>query len=393
MLKTKLLILSSLVYTWGGVAGFSPLHGLQQGLRKLPLKPIVPKIQKHQAKQSSLAKRSRRVLEVATTGIQSDEAVKKPPFPIVLWRFTRPHTLIGSALAIPAIHVLAAPSYDAAFSVSTLISMLYAMAPSLLMNLYITGLNQITDVEIDKINKPNLPIASGDLSERNATIVVLLALFASLWMGVANPLLGSQGLNVALWGSGILGTMYSLEPFRLKRFPALAAFCIVAVRGTIINAGFFAHAQAAAYGNTGATVLNCLLTDSKCLLSSLFFGVFGIVIALMKDVPDVTGDKISNIRTFSVRVGQKRVFHTMRRLLTLLFLTVSAGFFKGAFAAQSMLLGACRLVVGLSSLAAAFSVRDEAATVNPESSSEVYGYYMHLWKLFYLCYLALPFAR
>jgi homogentisate phytyltransferase/homogentisate geranylgeranyltransferase len=200
-------------------------------------------------------------------------------FPIVLWRFTRPHTLIGSALAIPAIHALAAPSYSAMLSAPNLASMLYAMLPALLMNLYITGLNQITDVEIDKVNKPDLPIAAGDLSVRDATVVVIAALALSLWMGVANPTLGSQGLNLALWGSGILGTMYSLPPFRLKRFPLLAAFCIVAVRGTIINAGFFAHAKVAAFGGSIGSVVHYLMNDRACKLSSLFFGIFGIVVS------------------------------------------------------------------------------------------------------------------
>jgi homogentisate phytyltransferase/homogentisate geranylgeranyltransferase len=197
----------------------------------------------------------------------------------VIWRFTRPHTLIGSALAIPAIHAFAAPTYSAFLSVSNLGSMLYAMLPALLMNLYITGLNQITDVEIDKVNKPDLPIAAGDLSIKNAIWVVLVALSLSLWIGVAHPVYGSQGLNVALWGSGILGTMYSLPPFRLKRHPLLAAFCIVTVRGTVINAGFFAHAKRAAFGGQFGSVLHYLVNDRACMLSSLFFGVFGIVVS------------------------------------------------------------------------------------------------------------------
>ena len=148
---------------------------------------------------------------------------------MVLWRFTRPHTIIGSATAIPALHFLAAPTYAAAFSVASMLSMVYAMVPSLLMNLYITGLNQVTDVEIDKINKPNLPIAAGDLSLRNGIIIVIASLLLSLGMGAWHPTLGSPGLNMTLWFSGILGTIYSLPPFRLKRFPFLAAFCIVAV--------------------------------------------------------------------------------------------------------------------------------------------------------------------
>ena len=74
-----------------------------------------------------------------------------PPFPIVLWRFTRPHTIIGSAIAIPSIFLLAAP-YQSFFTIRSLASLLYAAIPALFMNLYITGLNQMTDVEIDKIN-------------------------------------------------------------------------------------------------------------------------------------------------------------------------------------------------------------------------------------------------
>lgn len=324
---------------------------------------------------------------------QSMSRPKPLAFLHVLWRFTRPHTLIGSALAIPAIHALAAPSYTALVSVPSLVSILYAMLPALLMNLFITGLNQITDVEIDKINKPDLPIAAGDLRIRDAIGVVSVALVLSLWMGVAHPTLGSQGLNVALWGSGILGTMYSLPPFRLKRFPLLAAFCIVAVRGTIINAGFFAHAKRAAFGGQVGSVVHYLFNDRACMLSSVFFGIFGIVIALMKDVPDVAGDEQASVRTFSVRVGQTRVFNTMKRLLTMLFCVFGIGFVKAAFTSNSVPLTLSRMFVGTSAFVAGISVNKEAVGVNPEDSKDVYNYYMHLWKLFYLSYLLLPFAR
>ena len=325
---------------------------------------------------------------------------KRIPFPIVVWKFTRPHTLIGSALAIPALHGLAArigagtggPINPSLF----LASILYSTIPALLMNLYITGLNQITDVEIDKINKPNLPLAAGIMSRGQAIGTALSALVISLYMGVAHPVFGTQGLNVALWGSGILGTIYSLEPFRLKRFPLLAAFCIVAVRGAIINAGFYAHAKAAALGVSNTSVLQCLTSDPACMLSSLFFGIFGIVIALMKDVPDVLGDKISDIRTFSVRVGPQRIFHASRKILSGLFLVTSAAFLKGvvpAISARSVGLSVCRSSLALFGLLAANSIRRKSSSVDPENPSQVYSYYMFLWKLFYLSYLVLPLAR
>lgn len=316
------------------------------------------------------------------------------PFPLILWRFSRPHTLIGSALAIPALHLLAAPTVSSMFSMKLANSALYAMIPSLLMNIYITGLNQVTDVEIDKINKPNLVIPAGVLSRRNAIWTVLTCLAASLWLGTkqASTTFATPGLAFALWGSAILGTMYSLEPFRLKRFPLLAAFCIVAVRGTVINAGFFAHATTAAFGGS-AGVMELLRTNMKCLLSSLFFCVFGVVIALMKDVPDVVGDESSNVRTLSVRIGQKRVFHASRKILEGLFYVFGGGFAKGALAAPSSALLLCRGVAGTASVLAGLSVRRESRSVDPEDSKQVYSYYMHLWKLFYLSYLVLPFAR
>jgi homogentisate phytyltransferase / homogentisate geranylgeranyltransferase len=216
------------------------------------------------------------MLRASLSTVSIDKAKPTPlAFPRILWRFTRPHTLVGSALAIPAIHALAAPSIKSFFSVTNFSAIIFAMLPALLMNLYITGLNQITDVDIDKINKPDLPIAAGDLHINVAIFVVLIALVTSLWMGSVNP---SQGLNVALWGSGILGTLYSLPPFRFKRFPLLAAFCISAVRGTIINAGFFSYAKHAAFGSKSSSVIHYLLNDRACMLSSAFFGIFGIVV-------------------------------------------------------------------------------------------------------------------
>ena len=315
----------------------------------------------------------------------------------VLWRFTRPHTIIGSAFAIPALHMLAATTYRDAFTVQTVFSTLYATIPALLMNLYITGVNQITDVEIDKINKPDLPIAAGDLSMKNATITVIVSLLLSVVLGVSIPSLTTSGLTMALGVSAVLGTVYSLPPFRLKRFPVLAAFCIVAVRGAVINAGFFAHAKVAAFGGSGS-ILQYLLTDPRCYLSSLYFAVFGVVIALIKDVPDVKGDNLSNIRTVAVRLGPNSVFRGMHRLLTTLFWGVGIAFFRAAVITSStssstMMVRLGRIIVGISALVAGASVQKEAAPVDPENPTEVYGFYMHLWKLFYLSYFVLPIAR
>ncbi|CAN0387979.1 unnamed protein product, partial [Ectocarpus sp. 13 AM-2016] len=68
------------------------------------------------------------------------------------------------------------------------------MVPSLLINVFITGLNQITDVEIDKVNKPYLPIPAGNLTSRAAKLTVMLCLLGGAVLGLAPCSLGSPGL-------------------------------------------------------------------------------------------------------------------------------------------------------------------------------------------------------
>ncbi len=115
----------------------------------------------------------------------------------------------------------------------------------------------------------------------------------------------------------------------------------------------------------------------------------------MKDVPDAAGDALFNIKSFTVRIGQKNVFTAGRRLLTALFFGVGAGFTRLALdaSASTTTLKVCRLIVAFSSFGAGISVRQEAQSVDAEDSGMVYKYYMHLWKLFYASYLVLPFAR
>jgi hypothetical protein len=98
------------------------------------------------------------------------------------------------------------------------------------MNVYITGLNQLLDIEIDRINKPDLPLASGELSPFAGSLLVAGALVLSLGLGWWHPWLSTNALRITLLGSAVLGTLYSAPPFRLKRFPLLASACIITVR-------------------------------------------------------------------------------------------------------------------------------------------------------------------
>lgn len=129
-----------------------------------------------------------------------------------------------------------------------------------------------------------------DIPRVAGTAIVIGSLALGLLLGWAHPPLCSPALRATLWGSALLGTAYSLPPLRLKRFPLLASLSIMSVRGALINWGFFAHASATAF--TGLSVAARAAQPWRCAGPVAFFTLFGAVIALVKDVPDVAGDRL-----------------------------------------------------------------------------------------------------
>jgi homogentisate phytyltransferase / homogentisate geranylgeranyltransferase len=220
----------------------------------------------------------------------------------VVWDFSRPHTVVGSTLSILSLYLYATPS-QLWNSPVFLKSLMFCIIPSVLMNIYITGLNQVTDVDIDKINKPYLPIASGALSSQSAINIILTCLAISS----AFAYYTTWPLRWTLLGSAILGTVYSLPPFRLKRFPLLAAFCILVVRGSLVNLGFYLQAKTDVMRAALPSISSAWKQFPESFFVTAFFAIFGVVIAVLKDTPDIKGDQKFKIPTFSVRIGAKRM--------------------------------------------------------------------------------------
>ena len=96
-----------------------------------------------------------------------------------LYKFTRPHTIRGTILASIAGTVRALVDTPGAIASADWAAMLpravVGMVALLLGNAFIVGINQIFDEKIDKMNKPFLPVASGEMSKRFAWVTVLSA--------------------------------------------------------------------------------------------------------------------------------------------------------------------------------------------------------------------------
>ena len=243
-------------------------------------------------------------------------------------------------------------------------------------NGYIVGINQIYDVDIDAVNKPFLPIAAGKLSP-GAAWALITALAAA---GLAITATQFGRTTTALYAFGLtLGTLYSVPPFRLKRW-AVPAFAIIAtVRGFLLNYGVYAAIRA-------ALGLPFAWAPSLAFITT-FVTLFATAIAVTKDLADVDGDRAFGVETFATRLGVAKVAGLGVGLLALNYVgaiaaavAVPATFFRPRFAiAAHAALGG-----GLAWLAA--RLRGTAY-----SKTGVTDFYRGVWALFYAEYALLPF--
>jgi len=223
---------------------------------------------------------------------------------VTLWKFSRPHTIIGSVISIFTLYMIMCEKG----ALQHLDLLLLAVIIGVCCNVFIVGINQVADVDIDKINKPYLPIASGSLSLRDAKIITYGALAVSL--------LFAWSLSIHLFYiialAGAIGWAYSMPPFHFKKHHVTAAFSITFVRGVLINVG-------------GFLVFNYLINKTiglpeNVIILTVFIIVFSLVISWFKDLPDMEGDSQYHIKTLAIASSPKAVFIAGTVLVTMTYL-------------------------------------------------------------------------
>lgn len=275
--------------------------------------------------------------------------------------FARPHTVVATTVQVVTILLIVAER--GAFTPEALSLAALTLGACLALNLYVVGLNQLTDVPIDQINKPWLPVASGALSPRDGRLLVAGA--AALALALAA--LGGPFLLLTVVAIMLIGTAYSLPPTRLKRFPVAAALSIAAARGVIANVGLGLHYSQRLGGELPALTL--------AVLGVFFFG-FGLVIAIYKDLPDDAGDRLHRIETFTTRLGPRRALGLGRTVLTLCY-TLPIGLALAGLPRGDALF----LLVSHALIVAAFWVACSRVDLGQQRS--ISAFYMFLWTLFY----------
>ena len=208
----------------------------------------------------------------------------------ILWQFSRPHTIIGSICSITALYIMACEGKGLG---DHLLLFAGTLTAALACNVFIVGINQLADVELDKINKPYLPLASGTLSRKNA----LLIIYFSLAVCVVASLITAWFLSIVIAVILLVGMAYSLPPLKLKQHHLPAALSITLVRGLIVNVGIFLHYQYALHNN--------FYLPGYIWCITFFIMAFSVAIAWFKDLPDTEGDDRFHIKTLPVLYSKR----------------------------------------------------------------------------------------
>ena len=293
--------------------------------------------------------------------------------PGVLWRFSRPHTVIGTALSVVGLYAISlhrAPGTGVSETIGDLVLTLVAAYG---VNLFIVGLNQIEDVDIDRVNKPFLPLAAGELGMSTAWLIVVVAGAVPVLLALTQGVVELVSVLVAIG----VGIAYSSPPLRLKRYAALAAASISGVRSVIVNLGVSAH-FVAVHGSQGGIA-------PAVIALTLFVVPFSLAIALLKDVPDIEGDRRFRIATYTVRLGGARVLAIGLAALTVAYLGMAIGGALWLDDVQPAFLA----VSHLAALAILWWWAREADVTDPPTFTR---FYMRVWKLFFLEYVLVPAA-
>ena len=295
------------------------------------------------------------------------------------WQFSRPHTIIGTSFSTAALLAIALAAVSNPISWTQVLGgWLVAWIACLCGNVYIVGLNQVEDIAIDRINKPHLPIASGEFTKQHAQRLVWLTGFVAIALSLLSQ---NIFLVFTVVASLMIGTAYSLPPIRLKRYPFWASMCILVVRGAIVNLGLYLYFST----QLGLGVV----VPARIWALMLFILVFSFAIAIFKDIPDLEGDRQFNISTYTLQLGQKKVFNLARWVLSLCYggLIVSSPFLSGV--------NPFVLVVTHSLCIFTFWWLSRRVDLDPTPIKKDISYpdfYQFIWKLFFLEYFIFPLA-
>jgi 4-hydroxybenzoate polyprenyltransferase len=243
----------------------------------------------------------------------------------VLLEFSRPFTLVAPALGFASGAVTAAGAAPREpWSAELVLFPVVGLVMAAVLNAASNALNQIYDLEIDRVNKPKRPLPSGRLTLREAWIFTVVTYAVAL---VLAWLVAPGGRRECFWIVVIataITVLYSVPPFRTKRLDIWANVTIAIPRGVLLKVA-------------GWSAVKTIVGVEPWFIGAIF-GLFLLGASTTKDFADMEGDARGGCRTLPIIYGVRRAAWMISPSFVLPFLMISAGTFMGILSGHFVLL-------------------------------------------------------
>jgi 4-hydroxybenzoate polyprenyltransferase len=245
-----------------------------------------------------------------------------------LWlELSRPFTLVAPALGVVsgAITAAGAEPRDTWTADLFLFTALGALMAAVL-NAASNSLNQIYDLEIDRVNKPARPLPSGRLSIRDAWIFTAGAYVVALVLAWT---VAPGGRHQCFWivvVATIATFIYSCPPLRTKQRGIWANITIAVPRGVLLKVA-------------GWSCVKTVFGLEPWFIGSIF-GLFLLGASTTKDFADMEGDARGGCKTLPILYGVRRAAWLISPSFVVPFLLISYGAFAGILTGNFALLQA-----------------------------------------------------
>ena len=217
------------------------------------------------------------------------------------------------------------PDPSRAVTSSVVLTVILGSACAAFLNAANNSLNQIYDLEIDRINKPKRPLPAGDLTMRQAWIFTWAMYVIGLlptWLVVPYPFTGWRDKFFApvtqhecffIYLAAFVSTfIYSVPAFgRTKAHPIGVNLTIAIPRGCLLKVA-------------GWTMVARATTLEPWFIGSIFM-FFLLGAASTKDFSDIKGDRAGGVRTLPIAYGVSKAAHIIAPFFIIPWLLMPVG--------------------------------------------------------------------
>ena len=200
------------------------------------------------------------------------------------------------------------------------------------LNAASNALNQIYDLEIDRVNKPKRPLPSGRLSLRRRVDVHLAHLRSSrwCWRGSSRPADGTSASGSSSPPRSAR-SLYSVPPLRTKRLGIWANVTIAIPRGVLLKVA-------------GWSSVKTVFGAEPWYIGAIF-GLFLLGASTTKDFADMEGDARGGCRTLPIIYGVRRAAWMISPSFVVPFVMIAVGAWTGVLTGNFLLLQLLALVM------------------------------------------------